>query len=59
MCASYLRHAKKIPGLALCYGFVSGTLKHFTTEKHTSSVVRISNPTQWGFRIKKMDEKYA
>lgn len=59
LCASYLRQNKKTPGLPFCYGFVSGTLKYFTIQRHKSSVEDVSNPTQFGFRIKKKDYKYA
>lgn len=44
MCASYLRHTRKTPGLALCYGFVSGIIDTFTVDIHTSSAIQTSLP---------------
>ena len=38
MCASYLRHTKKIKSLAYCYGFINGTLPYFTKECSDSSI---------------------
>ena len=59
MCASYLRHTQKVPGLALCYGFVSGRLKQFTTETHTSSIAQIPHPETLGFRVKRIGDTYS
>ena len=59
LCASWLRHNKKIKSLAYCYGYINGTLKQFTKEHHISSVINISNPTQYGFKIKDTNDKYA
>lgn len=59
MCASWLRHNKQCKHLAYCYGFINGTLKSFTKERHTSSVVGVSNPTKYGFRIKQAGHTFT
>lgn len=59
ICASYLRHNLSVEGLAYCYGFVQGNLDSFTTERHTSSVIHISNPRQYGFQIKQVGNTYS
>lgn len=59
MCASYLRHTRHIKSLAYCYGYVNGVLSFFTKERHASSVASIKNPTQYGFRVKKIKDPYA
>ena len=59
MCASWLRHNKRCKQLAYCYGYLNGTLKSFTKERHTSSVEHVTNPTQFGFVIKKNSDIYT